>query len=196
MLKTIIIFILSITFIYANDTKTFTEENLICLGVQVSQGVSSETLSNETGSKEYHYRLTGVKVMVGQDFDFYRMGMQTSRLQLGYKYSELDTDVSFETVSLDYQENMRYWSFFHEDDHNIFPLMAMDLGYSSIKNGALSAKGLSVELGIGVGYRYRDVDFSLTYVLTYVDWNHPEEGVADYMINNQIALGMTYRFMD
>ena len=196
MLKIIIIFLLFTTFIHANETKIAAEENLICLGVQVSQGISTETLSNETGSKEYDYRLTSVKVILGQDFDFYRMGMQTSRLQLGYKYSALDSDVSYKTVSLGYQENMRYWSFLDEGDHHIYPLASVDLGYASINNEALSAKGLSIELGLGVAYRYRDVDFSLAFVSTYIDWNHPEEGVADYMLNNQIALGMTYRFMD
>ncbi len=198
MFKIIITFLLlaTATVIHANDTKIAAKENLLCLGVQVSQGVSTETLSNETGSKKYDYRLTGVKVMLGQDFDFYRVGMQTSRLQIGYKYSALESDVSFSTVSIGYQENMLYWKFFGEGEQTIYPLASVDLGYAAIDNGSLNSKGLSVEVDVGVAYRYRNIDVTLVLASTYLDWNYPEDGIADYMNNYEVALGLSYRFMN
>lgn len=196
VLKNLITLLLFTTFMYADDTKKTVEENLLVLGVQLSYGTSTETISNQTGSRDFDRSLIGVKVLVGQDFDFYRVGQQTSRLQLGYKYSALESDVSFSTVSIGYRENMLYWKFFGEGERTIYPLASLDLGYAAIDNGLLNSKGLSVELDVGVAYRYKNIDVTLALASTYIDWNYPEEGITDYMNNYEVALGLSYRFMN
>ncbi len=196
MLRTALTFLLFFSALHAADKPAVHEENLLTLGVQLAQGSATEMLSNKTGSKDYSYSLSSVKVLIGQDRDFYNTGIQTSRLQLAYQYSELNSDISFGTFSVGYQENMRYWSFFKHGNHHIYPFVSAELGYNALKTDGTLSKGKSVEIDVGVAYAYRDVEFTLAVTSTYIDWNHPEDGINDYMQNYQLAVGMTYRFMD
>jgi len=196
LFRVLFVILLFLGAIHAAKVAPLPKENLLTLGIQLAQGTSTETLSNKTGSKDYSYDLSSVKILIGQDRDFYNMGMQTSRLQLSYKYSELDADLSFATFSVGYQENMRYWSLFRHGNHSIYPYASVELGYNALKKADISSKGKSVEVDVGMAYAYRDVAFTLAVASTYIEWNHPEDGINDYMQNYQLVIGMTYRFMD
>lgn len=148
--------------LHAQEQTVVTEDNLMILGLQLSYGLTEETLSNKTGSRDYSYHLSSVKVLIGQDFDFYNSAMQTSRLQLTYKYSELDTGVSFDTFSVGYQENMRYWSLYNRINHHIYPFASAELGYNALNKGATLSKGKSVEINVGAAYQYRDIELTFS----------------------------------
>ncbi len=195
MTKISILLFILLTSLFSKE-KTIPQNNLMTVGIELSAGFSNETLSNQTGSKSYNYTINNVKFKVGKDFNFYNEFMQNSRLQLALSYSKLSTGISYKEVSLAYQENMRYWNIYKQNNHQIFPFANLEVGYTAIHNDTLSSKGTSFGADIGLIYAYNSFEYSLALSNEIINWNHPTDGIADYMINTQIALGLNYRFMD
>ena len=178
--------LLSSSLLMASEKST-----VVFVTLQAASGDSSHTRSNANNSASESTSISSYKLMVGSDVNLYGLG-QTSRFYGSYKYSNVggvDIDSS-DTYAVGYVENMKYFSFFDRENKSIFPFAGYELGYIDSKN----AEGLSSEIDLGLVYAFDDYEVSLAYTYTYIDWGEPAYNTSYYDHNNQVTMGLTYKF--
>jgi hypothetical protein len=178
--------LLSSSLLMASEKST-----VVFTSLEVGFGSSKQTLSNAVSQASSSDSLSSYKLMVGSDVDLYGAG-QTSRFYGSYKYSDYDRDGidSSNTFAAGYRENMKYLSLFESGSQSMFPFAGIELGYIN----ASDADGFSSETNLGLAYAFSDFELSLAYTYTYVNWGEPQAQTAYYDHNNQVTIGMTYKF--
>ena len=172
------------------------EDNILVLGLTLGYGTTTETVSNTRGSYDMDYTMSTVKLMLGKDFTLWHDEYtQPVRIYLRYSYSALSTKVDYTTITLGFQENMRYWPLYETDNDIIYPTLSYELGSSSLQRNAFDISGVTSEFTGGLTYQRGDFEYALNLAYHQTAWQHPLDGIKDEVHGLQVYLNLSYRWM-